>query len=93
MQLTSIAHIAGLEIHDRVMIAPDAGTGIRRVFYGVPGRCVAVFNITGKKRFTNSITGERIGGLARLLAIAAERGASELAMAESRFAATPRLVA
>lgn len=91
MQLTSIAHFAGLEIHGQVMIAPDAtGCGVRNVYFGVPGRCVFVLSVTGKTRFSNPTGGERIGGLKRLIAVVEAKGARELAAAEAAFAAQPR---
>lgn len=93
-QLTSIAHFAGLEIHGRVMIAPDTtGVGIRSVYFGVPGRCVHVVNVTGESRFTNAISGERIGGVKKLVALVEARGGAELAAADDAFAAAPARMA
>jgi hypothetical protein len=75
---SSIAHVAGLEVHGPVILSPAVG-GIRRVFYGTPDACVALWNVTGTKVFSNAITGERIGALPRLLALATQRGPRELA--------------
>lgn len=93
-QLTSIAHFAGLEINGRVMIAPDAtGCGIRNVYFGVPGRCVYVLGVTGKSRFTDATSGERIGGISRLVALVEAKGGAALAAADAAFAASPARMA
>jgi hypothetical protein len=93
-QLTSIAHFAGLEIHGRVMIAPDTtGCGIRNVYFGVPGRCVFVASVTGKARFTNTTSGERIGGIDKLVALVEAQGGAALAAADAAFAAAPARMA
>jgi hypothetical protein len=77
--VANITHISDLEIHGQVIIdQPHPANGIRRVWYGTPEECAAVCNVTGKRRFTNAATSERIGSLRQLRAYVEEVGPREL---------------
>jgi hypothetical protein len=77
--VANIAHFHNLEIHELVIIAqPHPDNGIRGVYYGTPEECAPVCTVTGKRVFTNAITGVRYGGLKRLIAHAEAVGPKEL---------------
>jgi hypothetical protein len=75
----SIAHFPNLELHGLVIITQPNPIGERRVYYGTPENCAPICSVSGRKVFTNANTGERYGGLKRLLAHAEATGPRELA--------------
>jgi hypothetical protein len=89
--MSSIAHfIDRVEVHGQVLIGPEGPSGARTVYFGEPSCCAPVFSMKlgrSKKLYSNPITGERLGTLRHVLAIAGERGPGCLAVVKAQIAA------